>query len=59
MEVKVIDGIRTFVFKREATPVAKVTKAAAEQARKAVIGRGLAKTRNAVRKPGRVTVTTY
>lgn len=59
MEVKVVDGVRTFVFKREVAPAAKVSKSAAEQARKAITGRGLAKARNAVRNPSPVIVTTY
>lgn len=59
MEVKFVDGVRCFVFKREPAPVVKVSKAKMERERKAVVGRGLARVRNAARKPSECVVTTF
>ena len=59
MEVKVINGVRTFVIKRKPAEVKPTSKASQERDRKAITGRGLAKVRNAVRKPSPVIVTTY
>ena len=59
MEIKVVDGVRCFVFKREPAPVVKVSRARLERERKAVVGRGLARTHNAVRKPSECVVTTF
>lgn len=59
MEVRFVDGVRCFVFKREPAPVVKVSKAKLERERKSVVGRGLARTRNAARKPSECVVTTF
>jgi len=59
MEVKVIDGVRCFVFTKEPAPAAKVSKTQLERERKAVVGRGLGKKRNAVRRPSDCIITTF
>lgn len=59
MEVRIVDGVRCFVFTKEPVPQVKVTKAAQERARKAKVGRGLGKYRNSVRRPSDCTVITF
>jgi|688.fasta_scaffold910670_3 hypothetical protein len=59
MEVRIVDGVRCFVFTKEPVPQVKITKAAQERARKAVVGRGLGKKRNSVRRPSDCIVTTF
>ena len=58
-EVKIVNGVRTFIIKKEAEAVKPVPKAQLERERKAKTGRGNARIRNAVRKPSPVIVTTY
>ena len=58
-EITVVENTRCYIFRQEAAPVKKVTKAAVQRERKAKVGRGLGKYRNSVRKPGPVTVTTF
>lgn len=56
-EVKIVDGVRTYIIKKE--PVKPVPKAQLERERKSKTGRGNARLRNQVRKPSPVIVTTY
>jgi hypothetical protein len=58
-EIAVIENARCYIFRREAEPVKKVTKAAVQRERKAKVGRGLSKYRNSVRRPSEVIVTTF
>lgn len=55
-EVKIVNGVRTFIMKKQVEPV---SKAQLERERKAKTGRGNAKIRNAARKPSPVVVTTF
>ena len=57
--VEVVENTRCYIFRREAEPVKKVSKAAAQRERKAKVGRGLGRVRNSVRKPSPVIVTTF
>jgi hypothetical protein len=57
--IEVVDNTRCYIFRKEAEPVKKVTKAAAQRELKAKVGRGLGKYRNSVRRPGEVIVTTF
>ena len=59
MEVRIVEGVRCFVFTKEPAPVAKISKAKLERERKAITGRGLARKRNAVRRPSDCIVTTF
>ena len=59
VSIEIVDNVRCVIFRKEAEPVKKVTKAAVLRERKAKVGRGLGKYRNSVRKPGPVTVTTF
>jgi hypothetical protein len=59
MEVRIVDGVRCFVFTKEPAPQVKVSKTAQERERKAVVGRGLGKKRNAARRPSDCIVTTF
>jgi len=57
--IEVVDSTRCFIFRKEAEPVKKVTKAAVQRERKAKVGRGMGKYRNSFRKPSEVIVTTF
>lgn len=59
VEIAVVENTRCYIFRKEAEPVKKVTKAALQRERKAIVGRGLSKYRNSVRKPSSVIVTTF
>ena len=59
MEVRIVEGVRCFVFTREPVPVVKVSKAKIARELRAKTGRGLARNRNAVRKPSECIVTTF
>jgi len=59
VEIAVVENTRCYIFRLEAAPVKKVTKAALQRERKAIVGRGLGKYRNSVRKPSPVIVTTF
>ena len=52
-------GVRRFVIRKPAEPAKKVTKAEQQRQRKASVGRGNARIRNAARRPSQVTVTTF
>jgi hypothetical protein len=52
-------GVRRFVIRKEAAPAKKVTKAEQQRERKASVGRGNAKIRNAARRPSPVITTTF
>lgn len=56
-EVKIVNGVRTFIIKKE--PTKPTPKAQLERERKMKTGRGNARIRNAARKPSPVIVTTY
>jgi hypothetical protein len=58
-EIAVVENTRCYIFRQEAAPVKKVTKAAVQRELKAKVGRGMSKYRNSVRRPGAVTVTTF
>jgi hypothetical protein len=57
--VEVVENTRCYIFRREAEPVKKVSKAAMQRERKAKVGRGLGRARNSARKPSPVIVTTF
>ena len=59
IKVQIVDGTRCFVFVKEPAPQVKVSQAAQERARKAVVGRGLSKKRNSVLRPSDCVVTTF
>lgn len=59
MEVRIVEGTRCFVFTKEPAPVVKVSQAKLERERKAKTGRGLARKRNAVRRPSECIVTSF
>ena len=59
VSIEVVDNTRCYIFRKEAEPVKKVTKAAVQRERKAKVGRGLGKYRNSVRRPSEVIVTTF
>ena len=58
-EVKIVDGVRTHIIKKDTVPAKPVPKAQLERERKMKTGRGNARIRNAVRKPGPVIVTSF
>ena len=57
--VEIVESTRCHIFRREAEPAKKVTKAAVQRERKAKVGRGLGKYRNSVRRPSECIVTTF
>lgn len=59
VSIEVVDSTRCFIFRKEAEPVKKVTKAAMQRELKAKVGRGLSRARNSVRKPSQCIVTTF
>ena len=59
VSIEVIDNTRCYIFRKEAEPAKKVTKAAAQRELKAKVGRGMSRARNSVRKPSEVIVTTF
>lgn len=59
VSIEVIDNTRCYIFRKEAEPVKKVTKAAMQRELKAKVGRGMSRARNSVRKPSEVIVTTF
>jgi hypothetical protein len=58
-EIAVVENTRCYIFRKEAAPVKKVTKAAVQRELKAKVGRGMSRARNSVRKPSEVIVTTF
>jgi hypothetical protein len=59
VSIEVVDNTRCYIFRKEAEPVKKVTKAAMQRELKAKVGRGMSRARNSVRKPSEVIVTTF
>jgi hypothetical protein len=57
--IEIVEDTRCHIFRKEAEPAKKVTKAAMQRERKAKVGRGLSRVRNSVRKPSEVIVTTF
>lgn len=56
--VKYVNGVRCYVLPKEPVEVKKVSKSAQEKERKSKTGRGLARIRNAARRPSECIVKT-
>lgn len=57
--VKYVDGVRCHVLAKVPVEVKPVSKSAQEKERKSKTGRGLARIRNAARRPSECVVTTF